>query len=253
MSPTGANRFDGRTALVTGGSRGIGRAVAVQLAQEGARVVINYLQAGEEAEAVVEEIGAAGGEAHLFQADVRDEDAVKELVRFTVRRLGGLDVLVANAGAVRDQLLGVMTLSEWDAVIDTSLRGTFLSIREALPFMMRKREGSVVCLSSVAATKAGRGHANYVAAKGGLNSMVRSLAVELAPKRIRVNAVAPGVIVTSMSERVRRLAGDEILNEIPLQRFGEPAEVAKAVCFLASEDASYVTGEILQVTGGFGL
>jgi 3-oxoacyl-[acyl-carrier protein] reductase len=255
MTLTGTNthRFVGRAALVTGGSRGIGRAIAVELAREGACVVVSYLRAEDEADAVVEQITAAGGDAHRCQADVSDEEAVKELVRFTVRRLGGLDVLVANAGTVQDQLLGVMTVKQWDTVLDVNLRGTFLCIREALPFMMRKKSSSIVCLSSIAADKAGRGHANYVAAKGGLNSMVRSLALELAPKGVRVNAVSPGVITTSMSERVRRLAGDEILGQIPLQRFGEPDDVARAVCFLASDDASYVTGEILQVTGGFGL
>jgi 3-oxoacyl-[acyl-carrier protein] reductase len=250
----GSRRFAGRTALVTGGSRGIGRAVALQLADEGAAIVVGFRQAKDEAEAVVDEIAAAGGAAHAFQADVTDEAAVKELVRFAVRQLGRLDVLVANAGTVHDGLLAMMTVQQWDTVLDTNLRGAFLCIREALPFMMRQKSGSIVCLSSIAADKAGRGHANYVAAKGGLNSMVRSLAVELAPKNVRVNAVSPGVIATGMSERVRRFAGDdEILDQIPLRRYGSPDEVARAVCFLASAEAGYVTGEILHVTGGFGL
>jgi 3-oxoacyl-[acyl-carrier protein] reductase len=247
------SRFDGRAALVTGGSRGIGRAIALQLALEGASVVVSYLQAEDEAEAVVEEIASKGGDAHLFRADISDETSVQELVRFAVRRVGPIDVLVPNAGTVQDQLVGMMTVKQWDAVLDVNLRGVFLCIRESLPFLMRKKSSSVVCLSSIAAVKAGRGHANYVAAKGGLNAMVRSLALELAPKGVRVNAVSPGVIATSMSERVRRLAGEEILDGIPLKRYGEPADVAKAVCFLASDDASYVTGEILQVTGGYGL
>ena len=248
-----AQRFEGRAALVTGASRGIGRAVAVQLAAEGARVVVNYVKAEDEAEAVVEEITSSGGEAHVHQADVGDEAAVKELLRFTVRQLGDLDVLVTSAGTVQDQLLAMMSVKQWDTVLGVNLRGTFLCIREALPFMLRNGSSSIVCLSSIAADKAGRGHANYVAAKGGLNSMVRSLAVELAPKGVRINAVSPGIIATSMSERVRHLAGDEILDQIPLKRFGDPDDVARAVCFLASDEASYVTGEILQVTGGFGL
>ncbi len=246
-------RFAGQTAIVTGGSRGIGRAIACRLAREGAAVVIGYLSAHDDAESVVQEIAAAGGEAQAFQADVRDDEAVKELVRFTARRYKRIDVLVANAGAVRDQLVGVMSTEHWDAVLETNLRGTFLCVREVLPFMMRGRSGSIVCLSSVAAVKAGRGHANYVAAKGGVNALVRSLAVELAPRRIRVNAVSPGVVETAMSKRVRDLAGDEILAGIPLRRYGNPDDVANAVCFLASDEASYITGEVLHVTGGFEL
>lgn len=246
-------RFEGLAALVTGGSRGIGRAAALQLAREGASVVVGYARAADAAQEVVDEIVAGGGTAHRCQADVSDEDAVKELVRFAARRLGGVDVLVASAGVVHDQLVGMMSVKQWDAVVDVNLRGAFLCIREVLPFMIRKRAGSVVCLSSIAATHAGRGHANYVAAKGGLNAMVRSMALELAPKGVRVNAVSPGVVDTGMSERVRRFAGEQILAEIPLGRYGEPTDIAKAVCFLASDDAGYVTGEILQVTGGFGL
>jgi 3-oxoacyl-[acyl-carrier protein] reductase len=252
MSANG-DRFGGLAAVVTGGSRGIGRATALQLAREGACVVVSYRQAEDEAQAVVDEIVAAGGQAHPFRADLRDEAAVKELVRFAARRLGRIDVLVASAGVVEDTLLATMSVEQWDTVLDVNLRGAFLCIREVLPFMIRQRAGSVVCLSSVAATSAGRGHANYVAAKGGLNAMVRSLAVELAPKGIRVNAVSPGVIDTGMSARVRRFAGDEILASIPLRRYGEPDEIARAVCFLASAEAGYVTGEILHVTGGLGL
>jgi 3-oxoacyl-[acyl-carrier protein] reductase len=248
-----AGRFAGRAALVTGASRGIGRAIAHQLAREGACVVVNYLTAADQAQAVVDDIVAAGGQAVAYRADVSAEDEVRRLVRATVRQFGRLDLLVANAGTVRDQLLGTMTLEHWETVIGTNLRGPFLCAREALPFMMRQRSGSIVCLTSIAADRAGRGHGNYVAAKGGLNSLVRSLAVELAPKGIRVNAVSPGVILTDMSERVRGLAGHEIVGQIPLGRFGRPEDVARAVCFLASDDADYITGEVLQVTGGFGL
>lgn len=246
-------RFQDRVAIVTGGSRGIGRAVALQLASEGARVVVNYLRAADDAQEVVASIAERSGEACAVQADVTDETAVHRLVRLAAQKFGRIDVLVANAGAVCDHLLGVMTLDHWESVIQTNLRGPFLCIREVLPFMMRQGSGTVVCLSSIAADRAGRGHCNYVAAKGGLNAMVRSLAVELAPKGVRVNAVSPGVILTDMTQRVRDLAGDEILTQIPLKRFGEPEDVARAVCFLASDEASYITGEIVHVTGGFGL
>jgi 3-oxoacyl-[acyl-carrier protein] reductase len=216
-------------------------------------VVVNYLQAAPEAEAVVEEIVAKGGQAVAVQADVTDEAAVREMVRNVVRRFGRLDLLVANAGLVRDQLIGVMTLDQWETVIATNLRGPFLCIREALPFLMGTRSSNVVCLTSIAADRAGRGHGNYVAAKGGVNALVRSLAVELAPKHIRVNAVSPGIVLTDMTRRVRDVAEEDLLRQIPLRRFGSPEEVAAAVCFLASDDATYITGEVLHVTGGFGL
>ncbi|MDQ3928609.1 MAG: SDR family oxidoreductase, partial [Chloroflexota bacterium] len=157
------------------------------------------------------------------------------------------------AGVVRDQLAAAMSLDDWNAVIQTNLSGTFIAIREVLPYMMSQKKGSIVSISSIAADRAGRGHCNYVAAKGAINSMTKSLAVELAPKNIRVNAVAPGVVATEMSNRVRNLAGDEILAQIPLRRYGEPLDIARAVCFLVSDEASYITGEVLHVTGGFGL
>lgn len=245
--------LDGQTALVTGGSRGIGRAVALELARCGASVIVNYREQRALAETVAGEIEASGGRAAPVQADVADEAQVRRLVTSAVQTFGGLDVLVCSAGVVRDQLAGALSLADWEAVIQTNLRGAFLCMREVLPHMMPRKRGSIVGVSSVAADLGGRGHVNYAASKGGLNAMIRSLAVELAPKKIRVNGVAPGVIVTDMTRRIRDLAGEAIVKSIPLRRFGEPEDVARAVRFLASPEAAYITGEVLHVTGGLGL
>ena len=247
------DRLQDRVAIVTGASRGIGRAIALEFAVEGAAVVVNYRRDQDAAEQVAAEITALGRPALAVRADVTDEAAVRRLVALTARQLGRIDILVTNAGVVRDQLVAAMTLEQWETVLQTHLRGAFLCIREALPAMMAQKSGCIINISSIAADHAGRGHANYVAAKGGINALTRSLAVELAPKGIRVNAVSPGVILTDMTRRVRNLAGEEILAQIPLGRFGEPQDVARAVRFLASDEAGYITGEILRVSGGFGL
>lgn len=245
--------LDGEAALVTGASRGLGRAIALELAAAGCAVMVNYRLSEAAAREVVAEIEKAGGRAAACAADVTEERDVKRLCEATARAFGRLGILVGNAGVVRDQLAGMMTVDDWEAVVRANLRGPFLCVRAALPFMMGQKGGAIVLLSSIAAERGGRGHCNYAAAKGGVNALVRSLAVELAPKRIRVNAVAPGVIVTDMSERIRALAAEEVLGQIPLGRYGEPAEVAHAVRFLASPEASYITGEILHVTGGMGV
>jgi 3-oxoacyl-[acyl-carrier protein] reductase len=243
----------GQSAIVTGASRGIGRAIAIELARDEATVIVNYHKNREEAEKVVSEIRAFGGKADAFGADVTREDDVRKLVEFSVRQCGRVDILVCNAGVTRDRLLGSMKLEDWESVMEVNVRGVFLTIREVLPHMMRQRSGAIVALSSVAAERGGRGHSNYVASKGAINAMVRSLAIELAPRGIRVNAVAPGIIVTDMTTRIRTFAEDELKTQVPLKRFGEPREVARAVCFLASPDASYITGVVLHVTGGFGV
>ena len=246
-------RLAGQLAIVTGASRGIGRAIAIELARDDATVVVNYYKNREKAENVVSEIRAFNGNADAFAADVSREDDVRKLVEFSVRRCGRLDILVCNAGVTRDRLLGSMKLEDWESVMDVNVRGVFLTIREVLPHMMAQRSGTIVVLSSVAAERGGRGHANYVASKGAINAMTRSLAIELAPRGIRVNAVAPGIIVTDMTTRIRTFTEEELKTQVPLKRFGEPREVARAVCFLASPDASYITGEVLHVTGGFGV
>jgi 3-oxoacyl-[acyl-carrier protein] reductase len=231
----------------------LGRAIARELARAGAAVLVNYREARGAADEVVAEIAAQGGRAFAFQADVSQETEVGRMAAFAAEALGRVDILVCSAGVTRDRLAAAMTVADWDAVIGTNLRGAFLCIRAFAPGMIVNKAGSVVVLSSIAADRGSRGHCNYAAAKGGLNALVRALAVELAPKKIRVNAVSPGVIPTDMTRRIRDLAEPEILAGIPLGRFGTPEEVARAVRFLASEEASYITGEILHVTGGLGV
>jgi 3-oxoacyl-[acyl-carrier protein] reductase len=245
--------LDGLSAIVTGASRGIGRAIALELAHEGALVVVNYSKHREDAELLVSDIHSSNGKAEAFCADVSAEADVRKLVEFAIAQHGRLDILVCNAGITRDLLLGSMKLEDWESVMNINVRGVFLTIREVIPHMISQRSGVIVSLSSIAAERGGRGHANYVASKGAINAMTRSLAVELAPRGIRVNAVAPGIIVTDMTNRIRSFAENDLKGQIPLKRFGEPREVARAVCFLASPDASYITGEVLHVTGGFGV
>lgn len=244
--------LEGRAALVTGASRGIGRAVALELARHGAAVAVSYRERREAAEETAAGIAALGGRSFACQADVSRQEDVARLVERTVRELGAIDVLVCNAAVVLSKLAPLQSVEEWRSVLDVDLLGPFLCIREAIPHMLARRRGSIICVSSIVAQRGSTGLASYAAAKGGLEAMVRALAVELAKKKIRVNAVAPGVIQTEMTAELRHLSSDEILKHIPLGRFGEPEEVARAVRFLASDDASYITGETLGVHGGLG-
>ncbi|HKE29634.1 MAG TPA: 3-oxoacyl-ACP reductase family protein [Bryobacteraceae bacterium] len=245
--------LDGQVAIVTGASRGIGKAAAIELAACGALVVVNYRSRSEDAGQVVESIRQNGGRAEACAGDVSSETDVRGLVQFALRKFGGVDILVSNAGVTRDLLLGSMKLEDWESVMTINVRGAFLTVREVLPHMMSKRSGCIILLSSIAAEHGGRGHANYAASKGAINAMTKSLAIEFAPRNIRVNAVAPGVILTDMTTRIRTFAEDEIKTMIPLKRMGEAAEVARAIRFLASPDASYITGQVLNVAGGLGL
>jgi len=245
--------LSGKIALVTGGSRGIGRESCIMLAKAGARVVINYNKSEEKAEAVQGEIDALGFEASTFRADVSDPDQVDALFDFIRNTCSRLDILINNAGIIKDNLLMAMKLSDWDKVIDTNLKGAFLCTRQAAELMMNNHSGKIINVSSIGAIRGGRGQTNYASAKGGLISFTTACAVELAPKGIQVNAVLPGMIATDMSIRVRKRAGDKILERIPLARFGEPSDVAQLILFLASPAADYITGQAISVDGGMSI
>lgn len=243
-------RLKDKAALVTGASRGIGRAIALRLAHEGARVCVNFRTQQAAAEEVVAAIRGGGGEAVAMGADVGAAEPARQLVENAQKHFGRLDILVNNAGVVRDNLLLTMDDEEWRTVEATNLDSCFYCCRAAARFMLRQRAGRIINISSAAGEKPNRGQVNYAASKGGINALTRALAAELAPKNITVNAVAPGMIETEMSREVRELAGDKILPYIMLNRYGRPEDIAAAVAFLASPDADYITGEVLRVDGG---
>jgi 3-oxoacyl-[acyl-carrier protein] reductase len=239
-----------KSALVTGASRGIGRSIALQLAEEGYNVAVNYAGSKEKAEAVVEEIKAKNVESFAIQANVADGNEVKAMIKEVVNQFGSVDVLVNNAGITRDNLLMRMKESEWDDVIDTNLKGVFNCIQKVTPQMLRQKSGSIINLSSVVGAVGNPGQANYVATKAGVIGLTKSSARELASRNITVNAVAPGFIVSDMTDALSEELKSQMLEQIPLSRFGDDTDIANTVAFLASDKAKYITGQTIHVNGG---
>lgn len=246
-------RLANKIALVTGASRGIGRGIAERYAQEGAKVAIVYNRSKEPADQLADAIKAAGGEALTFQHDVRDPSGPATITEKVIEAWGTIDILVNSAGITRDGLFLQLSDEDWTDVIATNLNGTFFFCRAAGRHMMSKRTGSIINISSVAAQHSNKGQSNYAASKAGIDALTRTLAAELAGRKVRVNAIAPGFIETDMTESVRAKAGDVIKGAIPLKRYGSTADIAAAAVYLASEEASYVTGQVLVVDGGLSI
>ncbi|MEC1179386.1 3-oxoacyl-[acyl-carrier-protein] reductase [Metasolibacillus meyeri] len=239
-----------KTAIVTGASRGIGQAIALELAKEGAKVVVNYSGSEARAQQVVEQIQAAGGEAIAVQANVADAESVAQLMSKALETFGSIDILVNNAGITRDNLLMRMKEDEWDDVMNTNLKGVFLCTKAVTRQMMKQRSGRIVNISSIVGVSGNAGQANYVAAKAGVIGLTKTTAKELASRNILVNAIAPGFITTDMTDELSEELKTAMLAQIPLAKLGQPEDIAKAVAFFASDAASYITGQTLHIDGG---
>lgn len=236
-----------RVAIVTGASKGIGQAISVELAKEGMYIVINYMGDKDGAGQTLTQVEEAGGQGEIYQFDVRDQQATEQVIHDIADRLGTIDILVNNAGIIADGLFMMMSPDKWYSVIDTSLNGFYNMTRPTIEKMVRQRQGAIVSISSASSLMANRGQANYSAAKAGLNAANRSIAAEVARLGIRMNVVAPGLIETEMIEKAPK---EVIKNMIPMARIGQAKEVASVVRFLCSEDASYITGQVISVNGG---
>jgi 3-oxoacyl-[acyl-carrier protein] reductase len=247
---TAGRRFEGKAALVTGASRGIGRAIAVRLAGEGANIIVNYRVEADAANQLAEELKSLGSQATVVQADVAQAPDVERLVKAAVDAFGRIDVLVNNAGITRDTLIMRMSEDDWDAVLDTNLKSAFLMTKATLRPMLRQRSGRIVNITSISGVIGNAGQANYSASKAGLVGLTRSTAREVASRNITCNAVAAGIIDTEIWRGVPAAAIDSMLQNVPAGRKGTPEDIAEAVAFLASEAASYITGQVLNVDGG---
>lgn len=242
--------LENKVALVTGASRGIGRAIALDLAKNGASVAVNFAGSEAKANEVVDEIKANGGNAFAIKADVSNGDEVQQMIKEVISQFGRLDILVNNAGITRDNLLMRMKDAEWDDVINTNLKGVFLCTKGVTRQMMKQRSGRIINIASVSGVSGNAGQANYSAAKAGVIGLTKTTAQELASRNITVNAVAPGFITSDMTDELPEDVKTEILKKIPLAKLGEPSDVANIVTFLASEKSKYITGQTVNVNGG---